>query len=220
MTFNPSLKNALLFFGIGLLLGLFLSFLWGQMLIPEYMPATQIESPKELVKQVSATEKVYTHKADSINVESQKLKIELNHTKAALTKAKEKTAGLQKQVFTLLDERFLMQQQEQGGAVCDSLATAVPILIAASEEKDSLYNSALTNLEDLVQNKDSLLVLQNEQYAALKTAFTKSIDAQTILAKDNLSLTKTVKRQKVKSKILSAALFIFSGAAATYLLRH
>lgn len=220
MSFNPSLKNALLFFAIGLLLGLFLSFLWGQMLIPEYKPATQIQSPKELVNQVTATEKIYTHRANSINVESQKLKKELNYTKDALTKAKEKTAGLQKQVFALLDERFPMQQQEQDEAVCDSLATTVPILIAASEEKDSLYNSALTNLEDQVQNKDSLLVLQNEQYAALKTAFTKSIDAQTILAKDNLSLTKTVKRQKVKSKILSAALFIFSGAAATYLLRH
>src|SRR4051812_17512809 len=43
MTFHPSLKNALLFFSFGLVFGIFLSFLWGQMLIPEYKPVITVE---------------------------------------------------------------------------------------------------------------------------------------------------------------------------------
>lgn len=220
MTFNPSLKNALLFFAIGLLLGLFLSFLWGQLLIPEYKLNTQIKSPKELVKEVTASETIHVRKADTLNRRSQKLQEELSITKAALKKANEKADGLRSQVFKLLDARFAVVRSDTSNRACDSLALTVPILIAATEEKDSLYQSAIINLESQVQTKDSTLALQTNQYADLKSAFTKSIEAQAVLRADNKTLTQTLKRQRTKSKIVSVALAILSGAAATYLLHR
>jgi hypothetical protein len=220
MTINPSIKNALLFFAVGLVFGLFLSFLWEQMLIPKYTPPLSTESPKKLAKEVTNFETVYTKKADSINGESQKLKTELSNTKTALTEATERTADLNKQIFTLLDERFAKMQEAKSDIGCDSLANVVPVLIAASEEKDSLYNSALVNLQSQVQNRDSAVTLQDQEYADLKASFTKSIEAQTFLTSDNKALTKTIRQQRTKSKLLSAALFILSGAAATYLLHH
>jgi hypothetical protein len=222
MTFNPSLKNALLFFAIGLLFGLFLSFLWGQMLIPEYKPAVTIESPKQLKKEVASSEVVYAKKADSLNKQNNQLVFQLSNTKAALATANTKAVSLQKDIFNLLDQRFT--RQEKGAAhldaSCDSLANTIPVLIAASKEKDSLYSSEVVDLESQVQNRDSVIAYQTEQYIFLKASFTKSIEAQTVLTSDNKALTKTVRQQRTKSKLLSATLFILAGAAATYLLHH
>jgi hypothetical protein len=222
MTFHPSLKNAFLFFSIGLVFGIFLSFLWGQMLIPEYKPAVTVKSPKQLQKEVTSSEAIYTKKADSLNSQNNKLADQLTNTKAALVIANAKTAQLQKEVFSLLDRRFESHQKSDShsDANCDSLAHTVPVLIAASQEKDSLYNSEVAVLESQVQNRDSTVALQQQQYQILKESFTKSLEAQTILATDNKALTKTVRQQRTKSKLLSAALFILSGTAASYLLRH
>lgn len=222
MTFHPSLKNALLFFAFGLVFGIFLSFLWGQMLIPEYKPVVTVESPKQLKKEVAFSEAAYVKKADSLNRQNNQLVFQLANTKAALATANTKTARLQKEVFNLLDQRFTRQENGPShlDASCDSLANTIPVLIAASEEKDSLYNSAVVNLESQVQNRDSVVTLQQQQYETLKESFTKSIEAQTILTNDNKALKKTVRQQRTKSKLLSAALFILSGAAATYLSHH
>ena len=220
MTFNPTLKNALFFFAFGFFFGLFISFLWAQMLIPEYKPSAHIQTPKELVKDVAKTETVFAKKADTLNTQSQKLQTDLSITKAALKKANEKTADLRNQVFKLLDERFEITHQEESDTVCDSLASVVPILIASSEEKDSLNRSALINLESQVQNRDSVIALQWQQYSELKSAFTKSIDAQSLLDAENKALTKSIKRQRTKNKVVSTVLFVLSGAAATYLIRH
>jgi hypothetical protein len=222
MTFHPSLRNALLFFAIGLVFGIFLSFLWSQMLIPEYKPVINVASPKQLQKEVAASEVVYSKRADSLNSQNNKLLIQLSTTKAALATANTKTASLQKEIFNLLERRFEKQQMASShlDIPCDSLANAVPVLIAAHKEKDSLYNSEVANLESQVKNRDSAVTFQQQQYLTLKESFTKSIEAQTVLASDNKALTKTVNQQRTKSKLLSAALFILSGAAATYLLHH
>ena len=222
MTFHPSLKNALLFFAFGLVFGIFLSFLWGQMLIPEYKPVITVESPKQLKKEVASSEAVYTKKADSLNSQNDKLVVQLSNTKAALAIANTKTVSLQKEIFNLLDRRFGRQQTSAShfNTTCDSLANTIPILIAASKEKDSLYSSEVADLESQVQNRDSAVTLQQEQYETLKASFTKSIEAQTILTSDNKTLTKTVRQQRTKNKLLSAALFILTGAAATYMLHH
>ncbi len=222
MTFHPSLKNALLFFALGLVFGIFLSFLWGQMLIPEYKPVVTIETPKQLKKEVASSETIYAKKADSLNRQNNQLAFQLSDTKAALVTANTKTASLQKQIFNLLDQRFTSQKNGPShlDASCDSLANTIPVLIAASKEKDSLYSSEVADLESQVQNRDSVVTLQQQQYETLKASFTKSIEAQTILTSDNKALTKTVRQQRTKSKLLSATLFILSGAAATYLLHH
>jgi hypothetical protein len=220
MTFHPSLKNALLFFAFGLVFGIFLSVLWGQMLIPENKPVVTLESPKQLKKEVASSEAVYAKKADSLNRQNNELSFQLSNTKAALANAKTKTASLQKEIFNLLDRQFTKQENKSASLDCDSLANAIPVLIAAHKEKDSLYNSEVAGLESQVKNRDSAVTLQQQQYLTLKESFTKSIEAQTALANNNKSLTKTLGQQRTKSKLLSATLFILSGAAATYLLHH
>ncbi|RYF87380.1 MAG: hypothetical protein EON98_00595 [Chitinophagaceae bacterium] len=202
--------------------GTFLSFLWGQMLIPEYKPVVTVESPKQLKKEVAASEAVYAKKADSLNRQNNQLVFQLSSTKTALANANTKTVSLQREIFNLLDQRFTRQENASShlDASCDSLANTIPVLIAVSNEKDSLYNSEVADLESQVQNRDSAVALQQQQYQILKESFIKSVEAQTILISDNKALTKTVRQQRTKSKLLSAALFILSGAAATYLLHH
>jgi hypothetical protein len=222
MTFHPSRKNALLFFAIGLLFGIFLSFLWSQMLIPEYKPAAIIESPKQLKKEVASSEGIYAKKADSLNRQNNQLVFQLSNTKAAIAIANTKTASLQKEIFNVLDQRFTRQENGSShlDASCDSLANTIPVLIAASKEKDSLYNSEVVNLESQVQNRDSAVMLQQQQYQSLKESFAKSVEAQTVLANENKALTKTVKQQRIKSKLLSATLLIISGAVVNRLIHH
>ena len=103
---------------------------------------------------------------------------------------------------------------------CDSLIATVEYLMQSNSEKDSLYETANINLEQQVINKDSTIALKDEQYNMLKSSFNQSLSNQSALFDENKLLLKQVKKQKVKSKILSAALFIFSGAAINHLIRH
>jgi hypothetical protein len=87
-------------------------------------------------------------------------------------------------------------------------------------EKDSLYEKVSTNLEDQLQNRDSALATKEKQYADLKSVFTQSVVGQQALFDQHKLLHKKAKRQKFKSKILSAALFIFAGVATIHLIQH
>jgi hypothetical protein len=93
-------------------------------------------------------------------------------------------------------------------------------LMQSSSEKDSLYEIAASNLEDQIKNKDSTISLKDKQYNEVKTAFSKSIENSNGLLSQNKLLSKQVKRQKFKSKVLSAALFVLTGAAANYIIHH
>jgi hypothetical protein len=83
-----------------------------------------------------------------------------------------------------------------------------------------LYEEASMNLEEQIKNRDSTIAGKDQQYREIKEVFKKSAEEWKNAINENKSLNKKVKRQKFKSKILSAALLLFAGAATNYLIQH
>jgi hypothetical protein len=180
------------------------------------------KSVRAIQKEVAKSEVDYTKSFDSLKKESSKLEFVLKDTRASLKKSKHKNHSLQVEVFDLLDTRFVKQQTDAipNDGNCDSLIVTVGNLLQSTFQKDSLYEEVAKNLEEQLKNKDSTLVTKDKQYTEIKFALTKSFEGQQTLIDQNKFLSKEAKRQKFKSKILSAALFIFTGVATNHLIQH
>lgn len=214
------MKYYIITFILGVAFGLFVSFMYCTMLNDSSpsKPITKITT--ELKKDVAKSEVNYSKAVDSLRLQSGKLQSELSDTKTELSKAKQKNYSLQLTIYDLIDKQAEIKQESNANDNCDSLIVTVEQLMQSSSEKDSLYEKATINLEDQLKNKDSTITLKDKQYNEIKTAFSKSIENSNGLLSQNKLLTKQVKRQKFKSKILSAALFILTGAAANYIIHH
>jgi hypothetical protein len=216
------MKYYIIAFILGVAFGLFVSFMYCTMLSdpPSSKPIAKVST--ELKKDVSKSEVSYTKAVDSLKTQSVKLQSELADTKSELTKAKQKNYSLQLTIYDLIDRQS--ESKKVNGIEtdndCDSLIVTVEQLMQSSSEKDSLYEIAASNLEDQLKNKDSTITLKDKQYNEVKSAFTKSIENSNELIAQKKLLTIQVKRQKFKSKVLSAALFILTGAAANYIIHH
>ena len=216
------MKYYLFTFVLGIAVGLFVSFMYCTMLIDTSASKPVAKITNELKKEVAKSEVSYSKAVDSLKNKSVKLQVELSDTKTELAKTKQKNYSLQLAVYDFIDKQSENKQayKTEAGNGCDSLIVRVEKLMQSSSEKDSLYEEAAINLEDQLKNKDSTITLNEKQYTEIKSAFTKSIENNSELSAQNKLLTKKVKRQKFKSKVLSAALFILTGAATNYIIHH
>lgn len=209
-------------FVIGLILGIAISFLYCTTLNnpPSSKPTAKITT--ELKKEVTKSEVSYSKAVDSLKKQSVKLQSELTDTKTELSKAKQKNYSLQLTIYDLIDRQKENKQVSSGStnSDCDSLIVTVEQLMQSSSEKDSLYEKTTTNLEDQLKNRDSTITIKDKQYMEVKSAFDKSIQSSNEVVSQNKQLNRQVKRQKFKSKVLSAALLILTGAAANYIIHH
>lgn len=216
------MKIYLFCFLIGLLVGLLLSAIGCKKSVKKEAPSITITSPKTLQAEVDASEQQYAKRFDSLKAKNTRLGEQLSDSKIALAKEKEVERTLQESLFSLLDERY--KQQTEGVTVkdslCDSISALVPQLITEGAKKDSLQESVTANLQTQLLTKDSALQLKEELYSELKGTLSKSLTAQQGLDEQNALLLKEAKGARRKSKLLSAALFLLSGAAAGYLLTH
>ena len=216
------MKYHFIIFTIGLALGLFLSHMYHTFYDNISPVVITKESPKNLEAQVSKTEVFYSKTFDSLKRQSLKLQIDLKDTKAALNTVKAKNYALQTKVYDLLNKQFETKQKGNShiDGTCDSLASTVEELMQTSNAKDSQYEEASINLEEQIRNRDSTIALKDGQYQDIKDAFTKTSEGWKASLNENKKLSKQAKRQIFKSKILSAALLIFTGAAANYFIHH
>lgn len=204
-------------FTLGLLLGLFLSFMYRTLLIDAPPSPVSKQSVVALKKEADKSEVNYSKSFDSLERQSKKLEVELAGTKKTLGEVKKQNQVLQSRVYALISREKVKEPEDKS---CDSLITSVEYLMQSNAEKDSLYEVATLSLEDQVRNKDSTIVLKDVQYKNLRSAFDKTLSNQQLLLDENKLLGKQLKKQRVKSKLLSAAIFIFSGAAINHLIRH
>jgi hypothetical protein len=215
------MKYYLVTFLLGVAFGLFVSFMWCTMLsdVPPTKPVAK--TTNELKKDVAKSELSYIKAVDSLKVQSVKLQSDLSDTKKELSRAKQRNYSLQLTVYDLIDK----QSTKKGGGIenntgCDSLIVTVEELMQSSSEKDSLYDKTTDNLEGQLKNKDSTITLKEKQYGDIKSAFTKSIESSNEVLAQNKLLTKQVRTQKFKSKVLSAGILILTGAATNYIIHH
>ena len=215
------MKINLLLFAIGLFLGLYLSFMYRVALSANDNTPGVSTTVKQLKKEVSKAESSFAKSFESIQSENTKLKVGLSDTKAALQISKQKYTALEKKVKAVILKRATNDEPIAFyDPSCDSIIGTVEYLMQASTQKDSLYKEVETNLQAQLANKDSSINLQASQYQSLKSTFSKSLEGQAELEKQNAYLIKAYKKQKIKSKVLTALLFIGSGIAAGYIINR
>jgi hypothetical protein len=103
---------------------------------------------------------------------------------------------------------------------CDSLTKEISFFIQESEIKDSLYEKQIGTLDNLVLTQDAIIKNDSVAYHNLQRLFHQAIVHGEVLEKDNRQLEQKMKRQKVKSKIVSLGLMLISGFATNYFIRR
>lgn len=212
--------NRIIFLVLGLILGIggtmFFSGSKTQKLLPQI---TQLSSA-ELKNTSVLVEAVFQGRVDSLMQTNGNLSRKVNSSKTELQKAKQDNKVLLELVDTLLAHSTQTTDTAAKLAQCDSLNATVQDLIVSTNTKDSLYEDLTATLQSQVNNKDTVISTQREQYNTLKLTFDQSLAQQNLIMGQKLLLETQVKKFKIKNKLLSAGVFILSGIAAYQLLHH
>ena len=215
------LKLNLTIFILGLFAGIAGSiFLNGKQSPQKPVYTATLSSPADIKNTSVVVEAHFQSKVDSLVQTNMDLAHKAGNTKSELQKAKQDNKVLLELVDTLIAHADHSSDTAVKLAACDSINATVQGLIAASNETDSLYDNLTATLQAQVNNKDSTIGVQQEQYNCLKLSFDKSLEQQDILSGQTLLYEKQLKNFKVKNKLLSAGLFIVTGIATYSLLHH
>jgi hypothetical protein len=185
-------------------------------------PVETIVVPDNIAQQLSTVKKEFDKETTALKANALQLQKEAINSKTQLEKIKKKNLVLQTQVYDLLDKKGLDNTADtlQMLAVCDTLQTRVNELLETATIKDSLYENVTANLEVQLSNKDSTIAVRDDAYQALKISLDQSLLQQKIVIDQNKNFQQLIKRQKTKSKLVSAGLLVLSGVAANYLIHH
>lgn len=184
-------------------------------------PATPqiVQSPADIKNESLQMETYFHTQVDSLAATNASLAVKASDAKSELQKAKRNNKILLELVDTLIAHSHTMDTAAKL-ANCDSMAVTMQDMIASSNERDSLYECLAHTLESQLDNRDSAISVQRNEYTCLKLSFDKTLLQQDMLLSQNLHLDKQVKRMKVKNKLLSAGMVIASGIAVYSLLNH
>ncbi|RYY91013.1 MAG: hypothetical protein EOO15_00285 [Chitinophagaceae bacterium] len=220
-----NVKNNFLFLCFGIVVGIVLSLTLHKRIdqpfgeVPDSASATSID----YAKQVKAMEQEYSIRQDSLQQLGDSLSTALRTTKVNLKVARERSQGLQKQIYELLDTRFERQQGYDTvppPTPCDSLYESVSAYMDENEQKDSLQSEVQRSLEAQLAVKDEALLLKTEAYTGLRSAFDSTLTQASALKMENAAITSKFHKQRTKSRILTAVLLFVTGAGTTYLIHH
>lgn len=178
------------------------------------------EKPLILKEEAEQTALLYASRLDSISEHNAVLQEQVNNTKTALSVAKRKNSQLTQRVNELIAVGEVLNDTAELLANCDTLEQTVQELFVSCNEKDSLYDNVIGSMQEQISNRDSTIGLQQQQYLSLKLSFDKSIEHQQMLFSENESYQKLFKRQRTKSKLLSAGMLVLAGVATYSLIQH
>jgi hypothetical protein len=228
-TINLKSSTALLI--LGLVIGFCLSLLFKGCNSEIPVPHEKVISPAVLKKQAADIENTYQTKFTELENKNQQLQNELKTTKEQLTTIKLKTKQRENSIKRIIEPKGFPAKEllakvnssvivDSSLSPCDSLAQEVSKYVEENEVKDSLYQSQINTLDSIVAVKDSVIRFKTELHSEWIDVFTEALDQQVILQKENQQLRKLFKRQKRKSKLITAGLMILSAVGANYLLHR
>ena len=180
----------------------------------------KIVKPSVLQKTTANVEMYFEQKIDSLNTNNKLLNKKLGGSRAALEIAKNKNIVLQTQFYDLIDNKTESADSSIKNNKDNVFQDKIIELINENNYKDSLYENIDSTVTAQVRNKDSTIVLMGDKYDSLKISFDESFLQQQLLYDQNKQFKRQFRRQKIKTKLLSAGLLILSGAAANYLIQH
>jgi hypothetical protein len=182
--------------------------------------AAQMTSPAALKQQAVISAAHYGTKLDSLVQTGNVLTVKVNKSKAAMVQVKSNNKAIEQKVSQLLAAAINDTDTVAKLTDCDSLESSLADLKVATAEKDSLCEDIQNQLEQQVNNKDSTLNVQRQEYNALMLSFDNSLAQQDEMLVQNKYLQKQLNRHIVKNKLLSGGLLALSGIVVFNLLHH
>ena len=179
------------------------------------------KDPALLQKEVVASEKATAKQLALAEQNNSRLKNRLRQSESALKDAKEKGYRLQVRLYQSLEQPdSLPSDSTVAFAPSGNVVEMLDTLVAVGAEKDLLHDSIVQDLKSQVENRDTVISVQDSHIALLRHGFDLSIASQKLLTEENMRLGKKIKRQRFAGKVKSAGLLILSGLALKSLIHR
>lgn len=165
-------------------------------------------NPALLEAKLSATQKVYDGKIDSIDRLNTTLRTQVFKTQTALVQVKRQNSDLKQTIEQLLTVHDTTTDTLARLDNCDSLAASMEDMLVLNSTKDSLYESLTGDLRSQVALRDSVISLKQTQYDSLQVGYNKALVYGQQLLQENLQQRKAIKKQKRGKGFLAVALVV------------
>lgn len=151
--------------------------------------------PKVIVRQVKDTETIYKAKFDSINAANTNLRkindVQLNELQNLQNKAKSLVAQL--------------RSKPAGDTAINYGNGTLEDFITNSEDRDTLCNQTINNLQSQVANREQLISAKDSLYSRLRSSFDLTITQQEELISYSKKLSRQLRLKKAGNKIWKGA---------------
>ena len=154
-----------------------------------------------------AVEKLKTH--------SDSLQKELSFTQSKLKATKLKLSQSQTALVTLTEKKSDTLSFEQLLNDCDSLKQQTLLYITWVDSIQTIYDTNIVQLQEMVAIKDSQVVVCNSSYAKLKGVLDENLERERKLTEDLNTAYKSQRRKVLQNKLLAGGMLILSGIATT-----
>ncbi|MCA0429070.1 MAG: hypothetical protein LCH32_01055 [Bacteroidetes bacterium] len=172
----------------------------------------------EIIKASEKAERIDTdYKAafESLKTHSDSLQKELSVTQSKLKVTKFKLNQSQVALVALAEKKSDTLSFEQLLNDCDSLKQQTLAYVAWVDSTQTIYESNISQLENMVAIKDSQVVICSASYLQIKGLLDENLERERKLSDDLNTAYKSQRRKVLQNKLLAGGMLILSGIATT-----
>lgn len=172
----------------------------------------------EIIKASEKAESIDTsYKAafESLKTHSDSLQKELSVTQSKLKATKFKLNQSQTALVALAEKQSDTLSFEALLNDCDSLKQQTLAYVAWVDSTQSIYETNLVQLQEMVANKDSQIVICTASYAQIKGLLDDNLERERKLTEDLNTAYKSQRRKVLQNKLLAGGMLLLSGIATT-----
>lgn len=172
----------------------------------------------EIIKASEKAERIdtnYKTAFESLKTHSDSLQKELSATQSKLKVTKFKLNQSQVALVALAEKKSDTLNVEQLLNDCDSLKQQTLAYVAWVDSTQSIYESNISQLENMVAIKDSQVVICRASYLQIKGLLDENLERERKLSDDLNTAYKSQRRKVLQNKLLAGGMLILSGIATT-----
>lgn len=160
-------------------------------------------------------DKSYNVAFEKLKTYSDSLQKELSFTQSKLKATKFKLNESQTALVALAEKKSDTLSFEQLLNDCDSLKQQTLLYITWVDSIQTIYDTNIVQLQEMVAIKDSQIVVCNSSYAQLKGLLDENLERERKLTEDLNTAYKSQRRKVLQNKLLAGGMLILSGIATT-----
>jgi TPP-dependent trihydroxycyclohexane-1,2-dione (THcHDO) dehydratase len=174
---------------------------------------------REMKEQVNSIENKYKLEIQYWIIKNNDLQKQIQETETNLNISKQKENSLKGKIQVLISVSKNMKDTSEIVSNCDSIKENVNQFIAETNVRDSLCDNEISELKNVIQNKDSAMSVCETSFSMLKQVTDSSLALQNKLTDDLKLADRKIKRGNIKSKFLSAGAMILATTTTILLLK-